>query len=343
MPGARDPVAGRLRAGGRALLLLADPVSVSILLHLGSGPLESAELLEGIRFASRSTYFERMRDMEELSLVARTRHSGVPPTVECRLTGQGERLLPVAARLDIWLSQAPSGPLKLGEAYSAGTIKALAVAWGSTLLRWLAERPRSLTELERLVHVFGYRKLERILRDLTAAGLIERGPVEGRVSPYRVADWARSAANLLTAAMRWERDEVPNQSAVVSSIEAEGVMLLGLPMIELPTSTSGTCALLVDASDSTECLGGAVVRLLDGRPASWEAVGNSNPEAIEAGADCWVRGTTLAWLGAHSDAPQAFEVGGDADLAEKVMAGLREMGSRRPLLSVGERGTASDF
>lgn len=343
MPGARDPVASRLHAGGRALLVLADPVSVSILLHLGSGPLESAELLERICFASRSTYFERMRDMEELSLVSRIRQPDVPPTVECRLSSHGERLLPVAARLDVWLAQAPSGPLKLGEAYAGGTVKALAVAWGSTLLRWLAERPRSLTELERLVHVFGYRKLERILRDLTAAGLIERAPVEGRLNPYCVTDWARWAANLLTAAMRWERDEIPSQSAVVSSIEAEGVMLLGLPMIELPASAGGTCALLVDAYDSAECLGGAVVRLLDGHPASWEAVGDSDPDAIEAGADCWVRGTTLAWLGAHSDASRDFEVGGDAYLAEKVMAGLREMGSRRPRLSVGEQDLTSDF
>ena len=343
MPGARDPVAGRLRAGGRALLLLADPVSVSILLHLGSGPLESAELLEGVRFASRSTYFERMRDMEELSLVSRTRQPDVPPTVECRLSSHGERLLPVAARLDVWLTQAPSGPLKLGDAYAGGTVKALAVAWGSTLLRWLSERPRSLTELERLVHVFGYRKLERIMRDLTAAGLIERVSVEGRLSPYCVTAWARWAASLLTAAMRWERDEIPSRSAVVSSIEAEGVMLLGLPMIELPPSASGSCALLVDASGSADCLGGAVVRLLDGRPTSWEAVGGSDPEAIEAGADCWVRGTTLAWLGTHGDAPQVFEVGGDADLAERVMAGLREMGSRRPRLAVGGEGSASDF
>jgi DNA-binding HxlR family transcriptional regulator len=326
-----------LQAGGRALLLLADPVSVSILLHLGSGSLESVELVDRIRFASRSTYFERMRDMEELSLVSRTRQPDVPPTVECRLSSHGERLLPVAARLDAWLAQAPSGPLKLGEAYAGGTVKALAVAWGSTLLRWLAERPRSLTELERLVHMFGYRKLERILRDLTTAGLIERGPAEGRVSPYRVTDWARSAANLLTAAMRWERDEIPNQSAVVSSIEAEGVMLLGLPMIELPSSTSGTCALLVDAYDSAECLGGAVVRLLDGRPVLWEAVGGSDPEAIESGADCWVRGTTAAWLGAHSDAPQDFEIGGDAHLVEKVMAALRQMGSRHPRLAVGSQ------
>src|SRR4051794_19538392 len=59
VPGAVDPAADRLQAGGYALLLLADPVSVSILRQLAAGPLENAELLDRVDFVSRSTYFER--------------------------------------------------------------------------------------------------------------------------------------------------------------------------------------------------------------------------------------------------------------------------------------------
>src|ERR1044071_4009401 len=113
MPGAADPVAGRLRAGGRALLLFADPVSVSIICRLASGPLENRELLSRIGFVSRSTFFQRKRDLEELSLLSRTRRAGVPPVTECRLERSAEGLLPVARRLDAWLMEAPGGPLRL--------------------------------------------------------------------------------------------------------------------------------------------------------------------------------------------------------------------------------------
>jgi DNA-binding HxlR family transcriptional regulator len=336
MPGAGDPVAGRLQAGGRALLLLADPVSVSILRQLAPAPLESTELHDRIGFVSRSTYFERMRDLEELSLIKRTRRGEVPPVAECELASPGERLLPVAARLDAWLADAPAGPLKLGEAYATATVKALAVAWGSTLLRWLAERPRTLTELEQQVRIFGYRKLERIVRDLVKAGLLERVTVKGRPGAYGVTAWARRAAGLLAAAMRWERHEIAKRSASVTSTEAEGVLLLGLPMIELPVEANGTCVLLVDADAPREkSLGGAVVRLLDGRVVWWKAV--SDLEAIEPDPDCCVRGPTLAWLGTHTKASHAvLHTTGNADLAESLMTGLREVGSLRPSLPVGD-------
>jgi DNA-binding HxlR family transcriptional regulator len=327
-----------LQAGGRALLLLADPASVSILRQLASGPLEGAELLDRVDFVSRSTYFERMRDLEELSLIGRTRRGEVPPVAECRLETPGERLLPVARRLDAWLADAPRCPLRLGEAYATATVKALAVAWGSTLLRWLAERPRTLTELEQLIHVFGYRKLERILRDLVKAGLVERALVKGRLSLYSVTEWARWTAGLLTAAMRWERQEIAKRSASVSSVEAEGVMLLGLPLVELPADVNGTCALLIHADlPERKGLGGALVRLMNGHPVSWKAAGGLEVEVVEREADCWVRGSALAWLGVHPAAPgPPFRAGGNTGLAEKIMVALRDVDSLRSSLPVGD-------
>jgi DNA-binding HxlR family transcriptional regulator len=330
MPGAGDPVAGQMLAGGRALLLLADPVSVSILRHLAVGPLRSMELLDRVEFVSRSTYFERMRALEELSLVSRRRRSDVPPIAECQLETAGERLLPVARRLERWLADAPQGPLELGDPYATATVKALAVAWGSTLLRWLAERPRSLVELERMVHVFGCRKLERIVRSLVSAGLVERVAIENRrPKPYGVTEWARTGAALLTAAMRWERREIPAQSVSISSVEAEGVMLLGVPLISLSPESSGSSALLVDDNfPDRESLGGAVVELSDGRPARWKAVGKHEPDRTALEADSWVRGPTSAWLGMSADPSGAvLRMGGDSILAENVIAALREVAS----------------
>jgi DNA-binding HxlR family transcriptional regulator len=336
VPGLNDPVAGRLQAGGHALLLLADPVSVSILRQLAPGPTESTELLERIGFASRSTYFERMRDLEDLSLVERTRRGDVPPIAECRLARHGERLLPVATHLEAWLADAPEGPLKLGDAYATATVKALAVAWGSALLRWLAEEPRTLTELEQLVQIFGYRKLERILRELAKTGLVERLANGSRSSPYAVTDWARRTAGPLTAAMRWERHEIAKRSASITWIEAEGVLLLALPLVELPDHACGTCALLVDPdAPRTEGLGGAVVRLSNGRPVSWSALEKTERGgALQRKVDCWVRGPALAWFGTQAKMPGLrLRTGGDTVLAKHVMAALREVSSRsRPLM-----------
>jgi DNA-binding HxlR family transcriptional regulator len=314
------------------LLLLADPASVSILRELATGPLENSELLGRIEYVSRSTYFERMRDLEELSLICRRRRVDFPPVVECRLAATGRRLLPVAALLDEWLGRTPQGPLRLGEAYAAAAIKALAIGWGSTLLRWLAERPYSLTELEQLVDGLGYRKLERTARDLVQTGLAERVSVRGRLSPYRVTPWGRQAVGPLTAAIRWERNEIPKRTTPVTSIEAEGVLLLALPLIELPAGVNGACTLLVDADPpGVESLGGAVVRLADGRPISWEPAAGLGSDA-----DCWVRGAVSAWLDAGSNAfTEALRRGGDSSLAEKVIAALREAGSARLSLAAG--------
>jgi DNA-binding HxlR family transcriptional regulator len=310
------------------LLLLADPVSVAILRRLADGPLETTELLDRVGFLSRSTYFERMRDLEDLALIARTRTGDVPPVVECRLTSSGERLLPVADFLEAWLEDAPCGPLKLGEAYATATVKALGVAWGSTLLRWLAERPHSLTELEQLVDVFGYRKLERIARDLAEAGLVERVAVGGRLNPYGVTDWARRAAGPLAAAMRWERREIPKRSASATSMEAEGALLLALPLVELRADADGTCVLLVDTDlPRARGLGGAIVRIIEGRPVAW-APASELETGLEA--DCSVRGATRAWLRTGAGASSSFlRRTGNIDLADEVIASLREVGTLR--------------
>jgi DNA-binding HxlR family transcriptional regulator len=208
MPGAGDPAADQLRVGGRALLLLADPVSVSILRQLAGGPLRGTELLGRVEHVSRSTFFDRLRDLEEFSLIVRERRPSVPPVADCHLTGPGKRLIPVADLLDAWLAGAPGGPLRLGDASAALAIKALALGWGSTLLRLLADRPRSLTELERLVDGIGYRKLERVAHSLVEAGLAERVAVKGRLNPYAVTPWARQSAWAFVAAVHWERREI---------------------------------------------------------------------------------------------------------------------------------------
>lgn len=321
MPGASDPAGERLRAGGRALLLLADPVSVSILRSLEAGPRQSAELMGQIENVSRSTYFERLRDLEAISLIARERSRATPPVAACRLEGAGRCLLRVARLLDGWLGCAPGGPLAIGDARATAAVRALALGWGSTILRWLAERPRSLTELELLVEGLGYRKLERAVRDLSHADLAERVDAQGRLSPYAVTSWARQSAAVISAAVRWERQQIPTGSAPVTGLEVEADLLLALPLVEIPDAPDGHCMLLVDPENPrVEDPAGVVVRMIDGRAAWCAPASTCGTREISS-----LRGDLPTWLKAViRGKPEGLRCSGDPRLALKLIGGLHE-------------------
>jgi DNA-binding HxlR family transcriptional regulator len=321
VPGVADPVADGLRAGSRALLLLADPVSISILCALAAGPVEGSELIERVENVSRSTYFDRLRDLEEIHLINRERRSGIPPVAVCSLTDAGRCLLRVSRLLEAWLARAPQGPLSTGSASATTAIKALAVGWGSTLLRWLAERPRSLTELEPLVDGLGYRKLERATKDLLGAGLVERVDAEGRLSPYALTPWARDSVAVLAAAVHWERSRIPDRSTPVTALEIEAGMLMALPLLELPSDSGGTCELLMDVEgQGGERVAGAVTRIAHGRPVWCSPAPARLPEDDTA----FLRGDLWAWLRAViKGEPSRLNTGGDPALTLGLIAALR--------------------
>jgi DNA-binding HxlR family transcriptional regulator len=327
-----DPTARRLRTGGRTLRLLSDPINASILRLLARGSLESADLGERLTNVSRSTRFERLRELEGLGVIVREKRAGTPPVTACRLTGAGVRLLPVAALLEGWLDSAPAGSLVLGDSNATGTIKALTLGWGSTLLRWLAERPHSLTELEPLVGEVGYRELERILRNLIEAGLAERVTGKRRLRPYTVTSWARESTAPIAAAVRWERTEIPGCGAPFTVMDVESGLLLALPLIEPPRGLDGTCLLVVDTeAPDGDRLGRIAARLSDGRVASF-----AQAAEWDSSADSWLRGTMLAWLDALIEGrPTGLEAGGDIGLVEGLVAALHEALFRRSGLNAG--------
>lgn len=302
-------------------MLLADPVSVSILRSLASGPRGTADLIDEVENVSRSTFFERLRDLEGISLITRERRAEARPIADCSLTEGGRCLLRVARLLDGWLARAPAGPLALGEISSTAAVKALALGWGSTLLRWLAERPHPLTELEQLVEGLGYRKLERAMRDLVNAGLAERAGAEGRLSPYAVTRWGQESVAVVAAAVRWERQRIPDRSAPVTSIEVEAGLLLALPLVELPSGPEGACLLLVDLEYAgAEPPAGVTARISDGH-AIWCVSASEFPSP---GAS-WLRGSLSAWLHAViKGAPARLEIGGNADLTRMLVAALHD-------------------
>lgn len=214
------------RVGSRALLVLADSVNVSILRELAEGTRAAVDLLGSLEGVSRGTFYNRLRDLEDLGLIARERRPTVPPTADCRLTGVGRQLLSVGDRLEAWLGRRNGERIELGGPVAANTIKALAAGWESMLLHLLAEQPRSLAELEPFMRDFGYRKLERTTVVLIAVGLVERPGSKGRMNPYALTRWACAAVTPLVAAIRWELRQIPERGVQLARREADALRTL---------------------------------------------------------------------------------------------------------------------
>jgi len=194
------------RIGGRVLFLLGDPRNASILRSLLRGPLPVSALPKHLCPMSRTTRFARLRELEDLGAIVRERRPGMPPVAYCALSPAGEALLAVVRQFARWLMLAPDGPSSPDDLLGGQTIKALAIAWDTTALRWLAEKPCSLTKLDALSpREVSYHELRKARSALSKAGLIEPVPSADRGQPYTPTEWARRATACIAAAIRWEK------------------------------------------------------------------------------------------------------------------------------------------
>jgi len=245
----------RSRAGGEVLSLLSDALNSSILRALMGGPLPVPELGRRLGPTSRTTRFSRLRDLERLGIIRRKKRPGTPPVAYCGLSSAGRELLPVVRRFARWLAESPDAPSSPDELDGARAIKALAVAWNTTILRWLAERPCSVTELGSLSpRDVTYHEVRAARESLSAAGMISPVASDERGQPYAASEWTRRAAGCIAAAMRWERAFLTDTRPLAPA-EAEGLLRLLLPLVEIqPTLQSGVCVLRIDRHDDLSVL-----------------------------------------------------------------------------------------
>jgi DNA-binding HxlR family transcriptional regulator len=165
-----------VRAGGTVLSLVAAPLSVPILRAHLEGPLRLPDLRERIGGAAQTTLRGQVGNLRGIGALERQVRSGMPYTVENELTDIGRGVLAVAEAVEAWLRRAPQGPIPLGSESAKGAIRALVGGWGSTMLRALAARPLSLTELSSIISDHSYPALERRLSAMRAARMLELMP-----------------------------------------------------------------------------------------------------------------------------------------------------------------------
>lgn len=310
-----------MRAGAYALSLLSVPLNVEVLRALEEEPKPLIDLRRAVGSPPQTTMRGQLRTLTEIGVLARSQEAGFPGSVGYQLGRPGRELLAVAGVVEAWLGNAPDGPIALGTLAAKSSIKAMVDGWSSTIVRALAARPLSLTDLNRLISSLNYPSIERRLAALRLAGQIEASPGSGRGTPYAVTPWLRRAIAPIVAASSWERQHVSSLAAPVGRLDVEAGLLLPVPLLNLSEELSGSCRLAVEIANGggERRLAGVMVGVEEGRISSC----SSRLEGNHASA--WASGSTLAWLRAviHGDT-DLLEVGGDGRLAMAILDGVHD-------------------
>jgi DNA-binding HxlR family transcriptional regulator len=313
----------RVRAGGTVLALIASPLSVPILRAHLDGPLRLPDLRERIGGAAQTTLRGQVGNLRGIGALERHARGGMPYTVENELTDVGRGVLAVAEVVEAWLARAPQGSLALGSEPAKGAIRALVGGWGSTMLRALAARPLSLTELSSVIGDHSYPALERRLSAMRAARQVE--PREGGErggKPYGVTEWTRQAVAPIVAAGRCECEHLAKATEPLSRIDVEAAFLLSVPLVDLDITRSGLCLLAVDTSSvrdeaAADRLAGVHVEIEGGTVTSCRSRWEGEPRT-------WALGSIESWLDAILEGRlERLRIGGEdrelaAVLIEKI-------------------------
>lgn len=312
----------RPRAGTAVLALFAVPLNGLVLRGLADGPKRLSTLRSELGGPAQSTLRGILAKLVEIG--ALTRGLGDRPSVLAyELTPFGEDLLIAADAVEAWLGLAPDGPIALESTAAKVAIKALVGGWAATVVRALAARPLTLTELDKLIDGYTYPALERRLSAMRHAGQIELDSngdgSKGR--QYTVSPWLRLGIGPLTVSARCERKHMATATAPITRIDVESAFLLVAPLLDLDANATGFCQLAVEAGsgDSRQPWAGAQVTVEKGSVSSCVARLEAQPENS-------VTGPAAAWLDAViGRAPDLLDFGGDADLGREIVEGLHDV------------------
>jgi len=309
------------RAGSVALSLLAAPLNFHILKTLEGEPKALLDLRRAVGSPPQSTMRLYSRTLTEQGIIDRRRRAEFPGSAEYLITESGRDLLGVARILQDWLRVAPEEPILLGSPTSKSATKALVEGWSTNVVRALAARPLSLTELNRLIPKVSYPSLERRLGAMRLAGLVEPQPGNGRGTPYAATEWLRRAVVPIAAAAGWERHYRPKDSKSIGRLGVEAAFLLAVPLLDMPVDFRGRCRLAVEVqSGSSPVFAGVLVNFEEGKIVSCTS-------RLEGEVEGWVVGTPEAWLSRmKGDDQPSLALGADLVMAEALLDSLRGVG-----------------
>jgi DNA-binding HxlR family transcriptional regulator len=308
------------RAGVQALSVLAAPLNVHILKALEDGPMELLDLRRAVGSPPQSTMRVYTRALEDLNILDRRRSNEFPATAQYTITPVGIGLLKVADFLQEWLQAAPDGPILIGSVAAKSGTKALIGGWSSNIVRAVAARALSLTELNMLIPKISYPTLERKLDAMRTAKLVAPQPGESRGTPYGATAWLRQAVVPLTSAVSWERQFIPEPATQIGRLDVEAAFLLSIPLMALEPGVTGKCRLSVDIrGGSAPACAGVVIGIEEGKVVSCTS-------RLEGDVHASASGSALAWMRQMNGGPPGqLEVSGNFPLAEAVTNALHAL------------------
>jgi DNA-binding HxlR family transcriptional regulator len=308
-----------VRTGAYALSLLATPLNVQVLTALAEKPKPLVDLRRAAGSPAPTTLRGHLRRLVEIGVLERGRAEDSRANSAYQLAESGRELLAVTETLQAWLTKSPEGPLNLGDTAAKSAIKALAEGWSTGMIRALASKPLTLTELDRLIADVTYPSLERRLEAMRLAGQIEPSPTKSRGTPYAVTDWLRKSIAPVIAAVHWEQMRLPATTAAITQIDVEAAFMMTVPLLNLGGEVSGTARLAVQMnSNGEQRLAGVMVQV--------EAGGiESCVTRLEGEAGASAIGSATSWIQAVTEEnPDLLTLGGDRRLAISLLAGLHE-------------------
>lgn len=308
---------GRPRAGAQVLTLLSTPLNYMILRALSERPMRLAELRCATGLPAQTTLRGHLASLGGVGVVAKRPTSQMPYSVENQLTAMGREVLEVADRLQDWLQRAPDGPISLETGAARGVVKAFVDGWGSTMMRGLAARPTSLTELDQHIADLSYPALERRLASMRMAGLVQAQPSSGVGTPYGPTEWARRGVLPLTSAVNCERLHMRGRAAPVTPLDIEAAFMLATPLVGMPRDASGQCRLEVDPEpDRSRERVAVAVAVEAGRVVACDNEPVRRPNATASG-------SASRWFGAVSEGTaNLLSFDGARQLSEDLVIGL---------------------
>lgn len=324
-----DPAdsASEMRAGTRALSLLAVPLNGTLLQQLSEGPKRLAELRVASGSAPPSTLRAHIKGLEEVGVVVKRGREGSLGVVECVLTDAGEDLLVVLAAVESWLQRMPGEPAALSDDVGKAAMKALVGGWSSTVVHTLAAGPLSLSELASGIRTVSYPSVERRLAAMRLAGQVVACTGDGRGTPYEVTEWLQRGVTPMAAAVRWEYCHLPDSTTSMTRIDTEAAFQLALPLLRMSSKVNGSCLMGVEIDSEEGRLAGAIAQVSAGR------VDSCSVSLTEA-ADASAIGSSPAWgraLIGDEDGDDRLNFSGRRRLAEALIASLGEQLFRQTL------------
>jgi DNA-binding HxlR family transcriptional regulator len=306
----------QFRTGGQVLSLFSTALHGLVLRALADGPMRLSDLRKEVGGPPQTTLRGHLGNLIGMGALEKRSRDGKPNMVDNALTPTGMELLFVADVLERWLAGAPDEALELESEAGKAAIKALISGWSSTMLRALAARPFSLTELDNLISAFTYPALERRLSAMHLAGLVAATESDGKGTPYAVTDWLRQGVAPLLAAARCERRHLPGETAPLTRIDIEALLLLAAPLVALPGRTTGVSQLIVENGEDASWRAGVRVTIERGK-----VVGYSSK--LEVSSPTSIRGSASGWFdGIVAGDSARLQIEGDRALGTAMVADL---------------------